>query len=79
MLLNYYPEHNIIPLTLNIPVATDTIMVNKDIHLTQISEVMDIPLGELRALNPQYSTGLVPGSIKTFVTYTSPESPGRFY
>ena len=39
-------------------------MVNKDIHLIQISEVMRIPLGELRALNPQYKTGLVPGSSK---------------
>jgi membrane-bound lytic murein transglycosylase D len=39
-------------------------MVNKDIHLAQISEVMGIPLGELRALNPQYRTGLVPGSSK---------------
>jgi membrane-bound lytic murein transglycosylase D len=62
--VNYYSEHNIQPLLLNIPVATDTIMVNKDIHLTQISEVMGIPLGELRALNPQYRTGLVPGSSK---------------
>jgi membrane-bound lytic murein transglycosylase D len=62
--INYYPEHGIQPLTLNIPVATDTIMVNKDIHLAQISEVMGIPLGELRALNPQYRTGLVPGSSK---------------
>ncbi|MGD0341815.1 MAG: transglycosylase SLT domain-containing protein [Bacteroidales bacterium] len=62
--INYYPEHNIKPLPINIPVATDTIMVNKDIHLTQISEVMKIPLGELRALNPQYKTGLVPGSSK---------------
>ncbi|MEI6047833.1 MAG: transglycosylase SLT domain-containing protein [Bacteroidota bacterium] len=60
--VNFYPEHNIRPLPLNIPLATDTIMVNKDIHLTQISEVMGIPLGELQALNPQYRTGLVPGS-----------------
>jgi membrane-bound lytic murein transglycosylase D len=62
--VNYFGEENIKPLPLNIPVATDTIMVNKDIHLTQISEVMKIPLGELRALNPQYRTGLVPGSSK---------------
>jgi membrane-bound lytic murein transglycosylase D len=51
-------------LPLNIPVATDTIVVNKDIHLAQISAVMNIPLGELQALNPQYKTGLVPGSSK---------------
>jgi membrane-bound lytic murein transglycosylase D len=62
--INYYPEHNLVPLPLNIPVATDTIMVNKDIHLVQISEVMGIPLGELQALNPQYKTGFVPGSSK---------------
>jgi membrane-bound lytic murein transglycosylase D len=62
--VNYFAEHNIRPLPLNIPVSTDTIMVNKDIHLNQISEVMGIPLGELRALNPQYRTGLVPGSTK---------------
>jgi len=62
--INYYAEHNIRPLPLNIPVATDTIMVNKDIHLTQISEVMKISPDELRALNPQYRTGLIPGSTK---------------
>lgn len=62
--VNYYAEHNIKPLPLNVPVSTDTIMVNKDIHLNQISEVMGIPIGELRALNPQYRTGLVPGSSK---------------
>lgn len=63
--VNYYPEHGIKPLPLNIPVATDTIMVNKDIHLSQISEVLGIPLGELRALNPQYRTGFIPGASKT--------------
>lgn len=62
--INYYQEHQIMPMALNIPVATDTIMINKDIHLSQISAVMGIPLGELRALNPQYRTGLVPGSSK---------------
>ena len=62
--INYYQEHNIRPLPLNIPLVTDTIMVNKDIHLFQISEVMKIPYGELKALNPQYKTGLVPGSSK---------------
>jgi membrane-bound lytic murein transglycosylase D len=69
--VNYYQEHNIIPMPLNIPVATDTIMINKDIHLSQISAVMGIPLGELKALNPQYRTGLVPGSSRQ-MTLTLP-------
>jgi membrane-bound lytic murein transglycosylase D len=62
--INNYREHHIVPLQVNIPVSTDTIMVNKDIHLSQISEVMHIQLGELRALNPQYKTGFIPGSTK---------------
>lgn len=62
--VNYYAEHNLRPMPLNIPVATDTVMISKDIHLKQISDVMGIPYGELRALNPQYKTGLVPGSSK---------------
>lgn len=62
--ITHAPDHNIFPLPLNIPVATDTIMVNKDIHLAQISEVLNIQLGELKALNPQYRTGLIPGGTK---------------
>lgn len=62
--VNYFPEHFIKPMLLNIPVATDTIMVSENMHLTQISEVMRIPIGELRALNPQYRTGFIPGSSK---------------
>ncbi|MGQ9619906.1 MAG: transglycosylase SLT domain-containing protein [Bacteroidales bacterium] len=60
--LNYYREHNISPLPVKLPFATDTIMLKRDIHLTQISEVMNIPLEILRYLNPQYRTGLIPGS-----------------
>jgi membrane-bound lytic murein transglycosylase D len=60
--VNYIKEHNIRPMPLHFPIATDTIIVNKDIHLNQISQVMGISHGELRALNPQYRTGLVPGS-----------------
>jgi membrane-bound lytic murein transglycosylase D len=62
--VNYAQEHNLQALAVNIPVSTDTIIVHKDIHLSQISEVMGIPLEELRALNPQYKIGLVPGSSK---------------
>ena len=64
--VNYYKEHDLNPLPINFPLAVDTVMVNKDIHLAQISEVMDIPLAELRALNPQYRTGLIPGSTKPY-------------
>ena len=44
--------------------ATDTVLVRSDIHLGQIAEVLDISLDELKALNPQYRTGMIPGNAK---------------
>ncbi len=63
--MNYYPEHDIQPIAIEYPVATDTVRVNYDIHLGQIAEVLQISLGELKALNPQYRTGMVPGKSQT--------------
>jgi membrane-bound lytic murein transglycosylase D len=59
--MNYYREHNITPVQINLPLAIDTVMVSQDMHLEQISAVLDLPLEELRTMNPQYRTGLVPG------------------
>ncbi len=52
--MNYYKEHNIRPVLVNFSVATDTVMTTRDIHLEQLSSVLNIPLDELKALNPQY-------------------------
>jgi membrane-bound lytic murein transglycosylase D len=62
--MNYYREHNITPVQIDIPLAVDTVMVSHDIHLEQIAAVLDLPLEELKALNPQYRTGLVPGKTR---------------
>ena len=62
--MTYYKDHKIKPIYVDMPFATDTVMINKDMHLSQISEVLQIPLGELKALNPQYKTGLIPGNSK---------------
>jgi len=62
--MNYYREHNITPIQINLPLAVDTVMVSTDMHLEQITAVLDLPLEELRAMNPQYRTGLVPGRSK---------------
>jgi membrane-bound lytic murein transglycosylase D len=59
--MNYYRDHNITPVKVELPLAVDTVTVSYDIHLEQISAVLNLPLEELRALNPQYRTGLIPG------------------
>ena len=60
--MNYYCDHNLCPLETNLPLATDTIHVNKMLHLQQVSELLQVDLEQLRALNPQYKRDIVPGN-----------------
>lgn len=60
--MNYYCDHNICPMRTTLPAKTDTIMVNKDIHFKQVSDVCGIDMDELRTLNPQYRRDIVNGS-----------------
>lgn len=59
--MNYYDEHNIRPVPISFNYITDTIMVTRDLHLQQISAVLNLPMAELRALNPQYRNSIIPG------------------
>lgn len=60
--MNYYPEHNISPVLPKAPLVVDTVHVTERIHFNQISNVLDIPVDELRILNPQYRADIIPGS-----------------
>ncbi|MDE5808543.1 MAG: LysM peptidoglycan-binding domain-containing protein, partial [Muribaculaceae bacterium] len=42
--------------------VTDTLHINKRVHFNQISKVLDIPVEELRMLNPQFRADLIPGN-----------------
>lgn len=60
--MNYYPQHNISPVLPTKPLVTDTVNITQRVHFDQISKVLDIPVEELRILNPQYRADIVPGS-----------------
>ena len=60
-IMNYYCDHNICPVNTKLPMGTDTIQVNRNVRLERITELCGISGEELRALNPQYRTSLVPG------------------
>ncbi|WP_104369699.1 lytic transglycosylase domain-containing protein [Prevotella sp. MGM1] len=61
-IMTYYCEHNICPMTTRLPAKTDTIMVDKNIHLEQIASVCGIDMEQLRTLNPAYRRDIVPGA-----------------
>lgn len=63
-IMNYYCEHNICPMTTRLPVKTDTVMVDRDVHFEQIAKVLNIPQEQIANLNPQYRRNIVNGSNK---------------
>lgn len=60
-IMNYYCDHNICPMVTEIPTKTDTVMINKDVHFEQISQILNITTEHLRDLNPQYRHDIING------------------
>lgn len=58
----HHKEHNLYARDITFPDITDTIMVTKQLHLQQISEVLNVPLQMLQDINPQYRVGIIPNS-----------------
>lgn len=59
--MNYADVHGICPADLQITMKTDTIVTFERQHLQQVADNLDIPLAELRRLNPQYARDILPG------------------
>jgi membrane-bound lytic murein transglycosylase D len=60
--MNYYANHQLHPVKTNLPIMTDTVMIDKAIHFDQIAEVLNIDKDLIRLLNPQYKRDVVPGN-----------------
>ncbi len=60
--MTYYKDHNISPVIPTRPLVTDTLHIDKRVHFNQISKVLNIPVEELRMLNPQFRADLIPGN-----------------
>jgi len=61
-IMTYYSLHNICPLSTRLPAKTDTVMVNRNVHLEQIAGVVGTDIEVLRSLNPMYRRDIVPGN-----------------
>ena len=60
--MNYYARHNITPLACNFSVKTDTVMVNRVVSLSSISQALSVDLAQLSILNPSYKIMVVNGT-----------------
>ena len=63
-IMTYYSDHNICALRTKLPVKTDTVVVDRNVHLAQIAAVLDLDIDMLRTLNPEYRRDIVPGTTK---------------
>ena len=64
--MTYYCEHGICPMDSQLPAVSDTVHINKDLHLQQVAGVCNIDIEQLRSLNPQYKKDLIPGKSKVY-------------
>ena len=77
-IMTYYCEHNICPMTTRLPAKTDTIVVNRNVHLEQIAAVCNIDIEQLRTLNPAYRRDIVPGATKLSAVRLPQTEVGKF-
>lgn len=77
--MNHYRDHGLQPVLPTKPLVTDTIHVTDRVHFDQISAVLDIPLEELRLLNPQYRADVIPASAEHPYSLTLPSLQTQAY
>lgn len=77
-IMTYHAEHGICPMEPNIPIATDTLQITKNLHFSQIADLCNIDIEEIRAINPQYVRDIVPGENEACTVRLPHETISRF-
>lgn len=77
-IMTYHAEHGICPMEPNIPIVTDTLHITKNLHLAQVAELCNVPIEELRAINPQYVRDILPGENEPCVLRLTHETITQF-
>ena len=62
----YYKLHGVEVDASPLPIATDTVTVNRIMHLEQVASTIDIPIDMLRRLNPQYKMDIIPATNRSY-------------
>lgn len=62
----YHKQHGVEIFEPPMPLAVDTVTVNRILHLGQVAQVLEIPIESLRDLNPQYRRDIIPASTKSY-------------
>lgn len=69
----YHKAHRLNPIPPGYPIATDTVKINRMLHLEQVASTLGIPIEILEKLNPQYRINIIP-AVGNDYTLTLPQS-----
>ena len=74
--MSFHKEHGIKPEAIEMPAHVDTFKINKMLHFKQVSDLIGVPMEELKNLNPQYRHDIIPGDNREYIlrlpyTYTN--------
>lgn len=77
--MNYYRHHNIPEVQVASNLATDTVKLSSRVSFREIASKVDISVDELRRLNPQFRTDMVPASLSRPCNLILPVEHAREY
>lgn len=75
---HYHKLYNIVPEPSPVPLMTDTVKINRIMHLEQISSTINTPIEILRALNPQYKIDIIPATGREYSLVMPQKEVSRF-
>ncbi len=76
--MHYAQAHNVCKTSIEFPKVADTIVVRQRMHLEQIASVLELPIEQLRVMNPQYRRDIVPGDVRPYAVTVPMNMTGKF-
>lgn len=77
-IMNYYCEHNIAPYKMQMPEGTDTVHVHRNLTFQQVARVSEVPVEQLRSLNPELKRDIIPGLSEAYALRLPKTAIGAF-
>lgn len=76
--MHYATAHDVCKTPIDFPKVADTIVVHQRMHLEQISAILDLPIEQLRVMNPQYRRDIIPGDQRPYAVTLPMNKTGKF-
>lgn len=77
--MNYYAQHNIPEVKIAQPFTTDTIHISENVNLSKMAPMFDVTVEDLKKLNPQFTTNVIPATASRPCTLIVPSATARDY